>query len=65
VKRPKPCKTARVDDGDFGFGFVDPKPSLLNQLTPGQRFDPRQIDFSMLTLPNCHRSNKNKKTKTN
>ena len=65
-KKPKPTRVHRTDTDEsesfdvFG-GESKPGPSLLNQLLPGQAFDPRQIDFSALTLPNSHRSTKNKK----
>ena len=59
VKKP----LFRADDGEAAFDFSEVKsgPSLLNQLLPGQVFDPRQIDFSALMLPNSHRSGKSGK----
>ena len=67
-KKPKPTRVHRTDNDAesdsfnfFSVGESKPGPSLLNQLMPGQAFDPRQIDFSALTLPNSHRSTKNKK----
>ena len=64
-KKPIKLKSYRPDDNEVQFEFGEPKPgpSLLNQLVPGQAFDPRQIDFSALTLPNSHRSTKSKSSK--
>ena len=65
-KQKNSSKVNRVDESEVEsnyFGGIEPKPcsSLLNQLAPGQVFDPRNIDFSALTLPNSHKSSKNKK----
>jgi len=67
-KKARQSKVNRADEteGDSGFELYGgheskPGPSLLHQLMPGQAFDPRTIDFSALTLPNSHKSTKNKK----
>jgi len=64
-KKLNKVKSYRGDEQEISFDLGEPKPgpSLLNQLMPGQVFDPRQIDFSALTLPNSHRSTKSKNTK--